>query len=204
MNEIVESSAPSNVSVFDSEKNFEFAQRAAKALSSSDLVPQTFKNNVANCMIAIEIANRCKTSPMIVLQNLHIINGRPTWSAQYIIAAVNGSGRFKEPLKFKNEQGACTAWTVDHDGNVIQGPKVTVEMAEAEGWTKKPGSKWKTMPELMLQYRAATFFGRLYCSDILMGMQSEDEAVDIASVDGVIVQKSVADKINGKIKKNGE
>ncbi len=52
-------------------------------------------------------------------------------------------------------------------------------MAEAEGWSKKSGSKWKTMPELMLSYRAATFFGRMYCPDLLMGMQTQDELQDI-------------------------
>ena len=54
-----------------------------------------------------------------------------------------------------------------------------MQMADAEGWTKKNGSKWKTMPELMLSYRAATFFGRMYCPDLLMGMQTADEVEDI-------------------------
>jgi hypothetical protein len=56
-----------------------------------------------------------------------------------------------------------------------------MEMAKLEGWLDKPGSKWKTMPELMLKYRAAAFFGRLYAPEIMMGLYSADEVVDIAA-----------------------
>jgi len=52
-------------------------------------------------------------------------------------------------------------------------------MAKAEGWVDKSGSKWKTMPELMMRYRAAAFFGRLYAPEITMGMHSVEEIVDI-------------------------
>jgi hypothetical protein len=52
-------------------------------------------------------------------------------------------------------------------------------MVKEENWLSKPGSKWKTMPELMFHYRAAAFFGRLYASDILMGMHTVEEIQDI-------------------------
>ena len=54
-----------------------------------------------------------------------------------------------------------------------------MDMAKAEGWVDKSGSKWKTMPELMMRYRAAAFFGRLYAPEITMGMHSVEEIVDI-------------------------
>lgn len=47
-----------------------------------------------------------------------------------------------------------------------------------KGWFSKDGSKWRTMPELMLRYRAASFFGRLYAPDILYGMQTTEEVED--------------------------
>jgi len=68
-------------------------------------------------------------------------------------------------------------------------------MAAAEGWATKAGSKWKTMPELMLRYRAAAFFGRLYAPDILMGMQTAEEAVDVVSVK----KETIAADLNEKI-----
>jgi hypothetical protein len=51
-------------------------------------------------------------------------------------------------------------------------------MAKAEGWVSRKGSKWATMPELMLMYRAASFFGRLYAPEVLMGMHSMEEIQD--------------------------
>ena len=53
-------------------------------------------------------------------------------------------------------------------------------MAKAEGWTKN--SKWRTMPQLMLNYRAASFFGRQHVADLLLGVQTEEEVVDIQPV----------------------
>ena len=55
-------------------------------------------------------------------------------------------------------------------------------MAKKEGWYSKNGSKWQTMEDLMLRYRAATFFGRLYTPDLLMGMQTKEELDDVIDV----------------------
>lgn len=169
---------------FASMSNFDDAQRIAKMLSSSDLVPSNYRNNIANTMVALEMANRINVSPFHVMQNLDIIQGKPSWRSSFIIAALNSSGRFK-PLRFefvgsdnKSDDYGCRAYTDDMDGNRVVGPIVTWAMVKAEGWLSKSGSKWKTMPELMFQYRAASFFGRLYAPDILNGMQSVEEVKD--------------------------
>src|SRR6478736_9054753 len=174
-------------SIFSTIASFEDAQRIAKGLSSSDLVPQAYKNNIPNTMIALEMANRLKISPFEVMQNLDIIKGKPSWSSTFIIASLNACGRFK-PLRFefvgdnpKSDEYGCRACTYDMDGNKIVGPLVTWLMVKTEGWLSKSGSKWQTMPELMFQYRAASFFGMLYAPDILKGMQTVDEVKDVVS-----------------------
>lgn len=160
---------------------FEHAQRIAKLLSSSDLVPNQYKGNIANTMVALEMAHRMNASPLMVMQNLHIIHGRPSWGSSFIIASLNSCGRFGT-LRFESTPTSCKAVTTDkQSGTILEGPTVTMEMAKAEGWLDKPGSKWKTMPELMLKYRAAAFFGRLYAPEIMMGLYSADEVVDIAA-----------------------
>jgi hypothetical protein len=58
-----------------------------------------------------------------------------------------------------------------------------MKMAKAEGWVSKNGSKWQTMPELMIRYRAAAFFGRLYAPEIMMGMQTMEEVIDVTHQD---------------------
>lgn len=162
---------------------FDLAQRMSKALASSDLVPDAFRGNVANCLIALEISTRLGMAPLMVMQNLHIIHGRPSWSSQFIIAAINSSRRFTTlKFEFNKERSSCTAYATERaTGEVIRGATVTLEMASVEGWSTKKGTKWTTMPELMLQYRAAAFFGRVYCPEILNGLYSEQEAMDIAT-----------------------
>lgn len=164
---------------------FEMLQRQAKMFASSSLVPKEFQGNIANCAIGIGIAKRLGADPFMVLQNVDIIHGRPSFRATFLIAMVNSSGRF-EPLQFKMEgtEGAadrsCIAWAKSKDdGTALEGPKITIQMAKAEGWSTKAGSKWLTMPELMLRYRAAAFFARLYAPDITLGMMTAEEAHDL-------------------------
>lgn len=174
------------ITAFASESAFESAQRMARALTSSALVPTTFRGeeNIGSALIALEIAQRLGTSPLMVMQNLNVIHGRPAWSSQFIIAALNSCGRFS-PLRFdvtgEGDNRQCIAWAYDiKDEERLEGPAVSIATAKAEGWYAKTGSKWVTMPELMLRYRSAAFFGRLYAPDILMGMQSVEEIVDVA------------------------
>lgn len=175
---------------------FELVQRQAKALSASGLVPEAYKNNVPNCLIALETAYRIGASPMAVMQNLHVIHGRPSWSSQFIIAALNSCGRFS-PLRFRMTADSCTCWAKDkEDGEVLEGPTVTLAMAKAEGWSTKNGSKWATMPELMLRYRAAAFFGRLFAPDVLMGMHAVEEVEDFAGGRNGASSTSVASIVN--------
>lgn len=172
-------------SVFSDEKTFNHGQRVAKMLCSSNLVPEIYKNNMANTLIALEMATRIGASPLMVMQNLFVIQGKPSWSSPFIIAALNSCKRFR-PLKFlmggEGDEYGCTAWTFEIGSKEkLEGPKVTWAMVKAEGWLSKSGSKWKTMPELMFRYRAAAFFGRLYAPDVLMGMHTDDEVQEFSS-----------------------
>jgi hypothetical protein len=179
------SSTTSQITAFASESGFESAQRMARALVSSKLVPTTFQgdDNIGSALIALEIAQRLGASPLMVMQNLNVINGRPAWSSQFIIAALNSCGRFS-PIRFDvtgtGDDQSCIAWAYDKaTGDRLEGPPCSITTAKKEGWFSKTGSKWQTMPELMLRYRAAAFFGRLYAPDLLMGMQSVEEVTDV-------------------------
>jgi hypothetical protein len=166
--------------------SFEHVQRVAKMLSSSSLIPKEYQGNIQNTMIALEMANRIGASPLMVMQNLYIVHGKPSWSSTFIIAALNASRRFS-PVRFEmagqGDEYGCQAWAYDvATKDKLEGPKVTMKMAKTEGWVTKAGSKWQTMPELMLRYRAAAFFGRLYAPDIMMGMQTAEEVADVQPV----------------------
>ena len=171
------------LSIFTNTDSFELAQRAGKMLASSDLVPKQFQNNIPNCVIALNIASRLGADPFAVLQSLYIVHGRPAWSSQFLIAMVNASGRYS-PLQFRmtgqGDSAACVAWARHLETDeVVEGPEVSIKMAKAEGWYTKSGSKWQTLPKLMLMYRRAGFFARLYCPDLCLGMRTMEEESDI-------------------------
>ena len=171
--------------VFGSQNNFENAQRMAKALCSSTIVPAIYQGekNLPNCIVALEMANRIKMSPLMVMQNLYIVHGNPGWSSKFLIAALNVSGRFS-PIRYEwrgtegNDDWGCRAWANDKSGAKLEGAWVDIGMSKKEGWYTKNGSKWQTIPQLMLQYRAGAFFARAYAPEIGMGLQTAEELYD--------------------------
>jgi len=215
-------------------------QRAAHLLSNSTLVPKQYQslwvkrdkygnqegqptqnpNAISNCVLALNMSQRLGADPLMIMQNLYIVEGRPGWSSQFITAAINACGKFS-PLRFEiedlgeknfewsekvweqNPQNGrnfrkdvsknarlrnmkCVAWAIEKaTGERISSPPVSIEMAVLEGWYGKDGSKWKTMPEVMLRYRAASFFGKLYAPELLMGIQTAEEihdAIDLSEM----------------------
>lgn len=170
-------------------KKFEVLQRKAKMLVSSTIVPETYRGNIGNCIIALEMAERMGTPPLMVMQNLYVVHGNPAWSSKYLIGTINASKRFS-PLRyeFKGEEGKpdygcrCYAYeaTDKEHKEPLYGDWITLDMANKEGWTKKAGSKWLSMPNQMLRYRAAAFWQRVYCPEISMGLLTAEEAEDIA------------------------
>lgn len=181
-------------------KQFEVAQRKAKALASSTIVPDTYRNNIGNCIIALEMAERMGTPPLMVMQNLYIVHGNPAWSSKYLVGCINASKRFTTlRYEFKGEEGTpqygcrCFAYELSDKERKepLHGDWITMDMANKEGWTKKSGSKWLTMPNQMLRYRAAAFWQRVYCPEISMGLLTAEEADDIA-VDTTSTQADAA------------
>ena len=193
-------------------KQFEIIQRKAKALTSSTIVPETYRNNFGNCVIAIEMAERMGTPPLMVMQNLYIVHGNPAWSSKYLIGSINASKRFS-PLRyeFRGEEGTpqygcrCFAYEANdrERKEPLYGDWITMDMANKEGWTKKSGSKWLTMPNQMLRYRAAAFWQRVYCPEISMGLLTAEEAEDIA-IDTTSAQAEAARAKAEEMRKRAE
>lgn len=172
-----------SLGIFGTSDNFIMAMQMAKALSKSTLVPREYQGNESNCLIAIDMSQRFGASPFEVMRNLDIIQGRPAWRASALIGMINASGRYDIELQFDEKQDkdskpySCRCWTTKR-GRRVDGPLVDMEMAKAEKWLDKNGSKWKTMPQVMLRYRAASFFSRMNCPEISMGLYTSDEIVE--------------------------
>lgn len=156
--------------------------KLASFLSKSDILPNHFKGKESDCFIALEIANRTGASFLEVVQNLYVVRGTPSWKSTFVISQINRCHKFQKPLMFKKtgvgDQLVVQAYTYLDDQ--LLDSTVSMQMAIAEGWAAQ-NKKYKTMPEQMLMYRAAAFFCRTYCPEILFGMYTGDEIIDIES-----------------------
>lgn len=184
---VQQNTAPVRAGFMDA-AGFDLMQRVSKAFASSTLVPQQYQNNIPNCMIALNLAQRLKADELMVMQNLYIVHGNPGWSSKFLIASVNTCGRFSAlRYEWRGTEGqgdfGCRAWAIEREsGERLDGAWVDWNMVRAEGWEKKNGSKWKTMPQQMFIYRAASFWQRAYAPEISMGLSTAEELQDVIDV----------------------
>ena len=169
--------------VWQDKASFEQTARVAKMLSSSKLVPASYQGNPQDCFIAVEMAARMNVSPIMIMQNLYVVKGKPSWAGQACMAMINACGKFKNVRhvytgqKGTDNRGCYVVAERVSTGETVEGTEVSMAMAKAEGWTTNP--KWKNMTEQMLAYRAASFFARVYCPEALMGLQTVEEVQDV-------------------------
>lgn len=170
--------------IFSSIANFKEIYDIGKMFATSSLVPKNYQGKAMDCTIAVDMANRMGVSPMMVMQNLYVVQGRPQWSGQACTSLITASGKFTDVHYVytgnrNDDTWGCYIEAVNQKKEVVKGPEVTIKMAKEEGWYGKSGSKWRTMPELMLAYRASAFFARIHVPNALMGCAVEGEIQDI-------------------------
>ena len=169
---------------------FEHLWRVASLFAKSNLVPETFRGKPEDCFIAIQMAIRLGVEPFMFLQKTYVVHGRPGMEAQLAIALINARGPFTGPIQWRfegdGENRTCIAYATHRiTGEICEAP-VSWKMVVGERWNDKRDrdgksipSKWNTMPEIMFRYRSATFLGRLYAPECLMGLLTQDELEDI-------------------------
>lgn len=168
--------------------------RTADMLSKASIIPQQYRGKPGDCLIAMDMANRMGISPIMVMQSSQVVQGNFTWRGTACKAMIDGCGKFKNSRYIMVGKEGTPTWgckmaaTRTRTGEQVFGPVVTWKMAVDEGWVNKNGSKWKTMPELMLRYRAASFFAKTECPEVLMGFQTAEEQMDIVEIEGLAEQ----------------
>ncbi|MES3054938.1 hypothetical protein O6V14_04780 [Sphingomonas faeni] len=172
----------------DRRESYAIMKDKARMFAMSPLIPESLRGKdydvaVANCLIALELANVMGEAPLVVMQNIHIVKGKAGFAAQYMIARANSSGVFKGRINWRLT-GKADALSVEAYATLADtGEEVAftadMAMARAEGWTSNP--KYKTMPELMLRYRSATFLVRLYAPDVMLGYHTAEEYQDVTA-----------------------
>ena len=177
-------------------QRFELEQRKAKAFSLSAFFPRHLMGqgpngaqiSVANATIVYDIAYRMNLSPLEVAQSIFIIQGKPSFETKFLVARLNTSGLLKGRLNTIVSQDGQSAYCEAIDaqtGAVLRGTTITMEMAKREGWLGKNGSKWQTMPTLMLKYRAQSFFINEFFPEVRLGLRTKEEVQDIVEVEEI-------------------
>lgn len=170
------------VNVWQDKEAFEQVARVANMLAKSTIVPQNYQGKPEDCFIAVEMASRMNTSPIFIMQNLYVVKGKPSWAGQACMAMIMSCGKFRNVhhvytgTKGTDSRGCYVEAERVSNGEIVTGTEVTMGLVKAEGWISN--SKWKTMPEQMLGYRAASFFARMYCPEAMMGLQTTEEMYD--------------------------
>lgn len=196
----------SETSIYFNVALFEQVQRVATMFAKSTMVPDEFKGNVGNCMIALNYAYRLRADEFMVMQCLYNVHGKPGIEGKLVEAIINQSGKYSEPLEYEwldpedkiterqnvlkadvpSEYG-CQAFTIDKkNGKRVTGPKITWQLVKGNGWYDNKGpdktvesNKWRTMPEMMFYYRCASWFANKNCPELKLGMHTVEELQDI-------------------------
>lgn len=165
----------------------------AEVFAESTIVPKHYRGNKGSILIALQTAHRMNLDPMMVMQGTYEIHGKLGMTSAFAIALANTSGLITGGIRYKIENlGAdienksetfrniqVTAYTnLKSNGEEIS---YTIGMKEAiaEGWTSN--TKYKSLPELMLRYRAATLLIRTHAPEVLNGMHMTEEIEDVQS-----------------------
>ena len=175
--------------------------RAAEGFAASSMIPAHYQGNPANCYVACTMAHELGLNPIVVMQGLYEVHGKIGFESKFAVGLANARGPFRSGIQYElngdGDGASCTAYAIHRDGTRCEST-VSMAMAKAEGWTTKSGSKWKTIPEQMLRYRSAMFLIRAYCPEVLLGLQSTDELLDVGVIDGgELHEVGATDKVDG-------
>ncbi len=132
--------------------------------------------NAQEAFVRIATGLEIGLSPFQSLNAIHVIEGRPTLSAQWMVALIKSS-----PIC---EKFVCTVST-DKVATYVTKRKnegemtlsFTIEQAQRGGLTGR--GPWKAHTEDMLRARAASKLARMVYPDLLAGMYTPDEVADI-------------------------
>lgn len=193
------------VSIFEDPETFVKKMQIAEALSRTQFVPEAFRGRAEDCLVALDMAARLELNPLAVFPDLYVIDNRASFSSKFLIALVNRSGRF---TRIEYEEGidgeadvtvtdwgankgekkktraklpnyyATASFTELTTGRSFSSPRIDVRFAEKNGWVEKLGSKWRSMPELMVRYRSAAILIRTTCPELVMGLEWAEDLLD--------------------------
>jgi hypothetical protein len=159
-----------------SPQTFEQALTFAGYLADSDMVPKDFKGKPGNCLVAIQWGMEIGLKPLQAMQNIAVINGRPSLWGDAVIALVRSSPVCEWVIETQTDTVATCR--VKRKGEPEQERTFSLDDAKAAGLLGKAGP-WTQFRKRMMQMRARAFAMRDVFPDVLKGLPVAEEVMDM-------------------------
>jgi hypothetical protein len=162
---------------------FEDAWRFSTMLAKSDLVPKDYKDKPENVMVAIQMGAEIGLPPMQAIQNIAVINGRPSLWGDVALALVQGKSSYEWHKEFFEGEGdkRVAVFQIKRKGQDMYEVRFSYSDAKTAGLTGKTGP-WTNYPNRMLQMRARSWGLRDKFADVLRGLSVAEEAMDATPI----------------------
>lgn len=170
---------------YTNQGQMESVWKTCQILAKSQIVPECYRGKPEDIYAAKIYADDMQVGLLPFLHNTYMMHGKLGMHSKLLTATVNRSKIFATPLLFKKGKGdngvvdSCTAYAKLQSGETVTGSEITWAMVKENNWDKN--SKWKTIRELMFEYRAAAFFARVYCPEATMGLMTVEEIEDMSA-----------------------
>lgn len=164
-------------------RNIEEAFRLADMLASSELVPKDYRGKPGNVIVAMQWGMEVGLKPLQALQNIAVINGRPSMWGDSVIALVRASSLCEYVTETWDAAGTAIC-QVKRRGEAEQVRTFSDADAKTAGLLGKEGP-WRTNPKRMKQMRARAFALRDVFADVLKGIAIAEEAMDLPPFESV-------------------
>lgn len=150
--------------------------RHAEVLSNSNMLPDKFKGNPANVLMAKEIAQSMGETPWVTMTELYFVGNTPTFSAKYMRTRVRQAGHILRE-SFDKATGTATCTIIRSDDPDFE-HVVTWDKAKAQSHGLWDKGHWKKNPKLMMKNRAVSECVREACNEVMGGVNYTPEEAE--------------------------
>jgi hypothetical protein len=184
----------SNIKAFSlTPTNLQEAVQYARLISNSGFIPTQFRGKPEDILVAVQWGAELGLPPLQALQNIAVINGRPTLWGDAALAVVQQHPQYEwisEKVEEKENGQVVATCTIKRAGHQPHSAEFSLDMAKQAGLLGRQGP-WQQYPKRMLQMRARGFAIRDVFADALRGLITREEAMDYKIVDAVIPEETV-------------
>jgi len=158
--------------------NLQEAMQVATMISGSQLAPQAYKGRPEDTLVAMMMGNELGLNPIQAIQNIAVINGKPSIYGDAMLALVQNHpafGGINESFDDETYTAICTIWRKGGEKHTQKFSRMDAESSSL--WGKK--GPWSQYPKRMLAMRSRGFALRNQFADALCGLISAEEAQDM-------------------------